>query len=160
MTANLSHLDEAFADGMAGKFDEATRKALLASSAISNGYYTVTFTDGGHRTFRVHTQAADSRFASGKRIVGLLIGPDNTKDYEGVAFLTPDGIKPWKRFQGTRTAVHLDLLWDLMNGERVDGCSLEVSKRCLCCNRTLTTSESIERGVGPVCWEKLNKQGE
>lgn len=153
----LEDLDDAFEDGVNGRFDEAAKRDLLATSSICNGYYTLTFSDGGHRTFRVHTQAPDSRFASGKRIVSLLIGPDNTKDYEGVAFLTAEGVRVWKRFVGTRTAVWLDLLWDMMNGERFDGCGLEVSRACLCCNRPLTTPESLERGVGPICWEKLNQ---
>lgn len=152
----LSGLDDAFGDGMAGKFDEQQRKELMGTAHIQNGFYTITFADGGHRTFRVSTQPPGSKFAPGKRVVALLIGPDNTSDYEGMAFLTAAGISPWKRFQGTRTAVWLDWLWDMMNGEIVDGCELEVSGRCLMCNRTLTTPESIKDGIGPICKGKLH----
>jgi hypothetical protein len=27
--------------------------------------------------------------------------------------------------------------------------------RCACCGRPLTVPESIERGIGPDCWEKM-----
>jgi hypothetical protein len=29
--------------------------------------------------------------------------------------------------------------------------TVQLSKRCLRCNRTLTTPESLERGIGPEC---------
>lgn len=30
----------------------------------------------------------------------------------------------------------------------------QVTGRCACCGRELTNEESIERGIGPICWEK------
>lgn len=155
----MDEIDDSFEDSMAGRFDEQTRIDLLATSKIANGFYTIQFRDGSRKTFRVHTGKADSRFAPGKRIVSLLIGPEKSADYEGVAFLTRDGIVAWKRFKGTRTNVHLDMLWDMMNGDCVmDGCELVVDKRCNACNRKLKDAESVKRNFGPSCWERMNVQ--
>lgn len=160
MAMDWAALDAAFEESQAEcQGNDALARHLAASTAkIPNGYYTVTFRDGSHRTFRIHTQKLSAKFAAGKRVVSLLIGPDNSSDYEMVAFLGEAGPVPFKRHRNTRTGVHLDMLWDLANGGFVDGCDLSVSKRCLLCNHNLTDPESIERGIGPSCWEKMSHE--
>lgn len=128
--------------------------ARLGPAWLPNGYYTLTLPCGSHRTLRVHTEQHGA-FA-GRRLVGLLIGPANTSDYEDFGFVEPGGIKPWKRFVNAKQAGYAGLLWDLMRpaaegGGPVEGCSVLLSKRCLVCNRPLTTPESYERGIGPTC---------
>lgn len=160
---NLANLDDAFAAAMAPrrKEDKAARLAAMLPSLASpprvhNGIYTLTLPDGGHRTFRIWTQNPDARFAPGRRMVALLIGPENTEDYETIAFLEDAGPVVWKRFCDGRAAVHLGILWQLANGERVAGCALAVSRHCMICNRILTEPESIDRGIGPTCWGRLS----
>lgn len=118
---------------------------------IPNGFFTITFPDGSHRTLRVRTKPADSKFAPGRRVVGLLIGPDNTSDYEDFAFIGEYGVQTWKRFKNQKQDRYAELLWALGNNEEIDGYSLAISKRCLICNRTLSDPESLRLGIGPVC---------
>lgn len=121
----------------------------LGPAFLGNGYYTLTLPCGTHRTFRLYTQQRGPM--AGKRIIGLLIGPDNTADYEDFAFVFPGEILVWKRFANQKQAEYAALVWDLARGERIDGHDLTVSRRCLICNRVLTTPESYARGIGPVC---------
>lgn len=127
------------------------RKPLadLPQPWLSNGFYTLTFPCGTHKTLRVHTQQTGP--FGGKRLVSLLIGPENTADYEVFAELTPAGVWVWQRFKTDRRAAYPELLIQLAKGEKIEGHELHVSKRCLRCNRELTTPESLARGIGPEC---------
>ena len=133
---------------------------------ISNGFLTVTNeTSGQHRTFRVRTQKEDAKFAPGMRVVALLIGPDNTSDYQGFGFVQDNGwITLWKRnrtpqYEGLAKAVRLASR-ALEKGEETFQTpkatySVKLSKRCRVCNRQLTTPKSIETGLGPKCAIRL-----
>lgn len=103
---------------------------------------------GNHRTFKINT-VKRGRLA-GKRIISMLIGPDNTKDYLGIAFVDESGLLIWKKHRNT---VY----------EKTVNCLLEIEKRglimhfetkCRRCNRKLTTPKSITSGIGPEC-EKM-----
>jgi hypothetical protein len=131
----------------------------LAAPHVWNGFYTLTFPDGSHRTFRVHTQKVTARFAPGQRVISLLVGPENTTDYEGVAFLNDDGVAVWRRHRGMKVEEHLGKLWRLMNGEEITGHEIAVSKRCFVCNRTLTDPISLNLGIGPTCRERMQHGG-
>lgn len=122
--------------------------------SVHNGIYTLTLPDGGHRTFRISTQGERSSFAPGRRLISLLVGPDNTNDYESVAFLNDTGPEVWKRHRGHRVENWLAVLWRMSQGEQVTGYELLVARHCMWCNRVLTDSASIERGYGPTCWKR------
>lgn len=125
--------------------------ADLVRPDVHNGYYTVTFPCGTHRTFRLYTQRKGK--LAGKRILALLIGPDNTADYENFAFLTQGtvGFAVWKRFANQRQAEYAAMLWKMLEGEIIDGHELIEARRCRVCNRKLTTPESNAEGIGPTC---------
>jgi hypothetical protein len=139
---------------------EATMKRAVK---LFNGRYTIeSKATGEHRTFWIQTQAADASFAPGQRLLGLLTGTDNDNpdDYAAFAFVDDQGIHVWtkKRAPGMKFLDYADMLWTLaLDGafspwaER--GFRILVEGRCLRCNRALTTPESIERGIGPVCAE-------
>ena len=127
--------------------------ADLPAKWLTNGMFTLTFPSGEHRTFRIRTEPSGS--LKGKRTIALLIGPDTSNDFEGFAFLENDGPKVWKRFKNHKQATHVAILWDLVRGEELDGYGFEVSKKCLACNRPLTTPQSIVDGYGPTCRERL-----
>lgn len=133
---------------------------------IFNGTYTIENPHtGNHRTFKISTQPDDAAFAPGQRIIELLIGENNETDFKGFGFVTDSGIKVWKRFQGTKdcASVHeqyANMVWSMgtegeASGYAKKGLKLLLEKRCLRCNRKLTTPESIERGIGPECAAKL-----
>ena len=149
---DLSEYDSAFAT------PTPLADPIPTASVIPNGLFTITFPCGSHRTFRIFTKRPDAKFAAGKRVVAMLIGPDNASfsDYEPFAFCDDTGIHVWKRFKNQRQAEYARLLWMLATGCEADGHTLLVSKRCLRCNRTLSTPDSLAAGIGPECLEKLS----
>jgi hypothetical protein len=127
--------------------------ASLPCPWLSNGFYTLTFPDGSHRTYRVRLDREGIH--GGKRTLALLIGPDNTSDYECCAVVTNDGFALFKRFARGKSQEHAQLLWRLAKGERIDGYELLVSRVCRVCNRPLTDSESIRLEIGPTCKKRV-----
>lgn len=117
-------------------------------------YFTVE-DDAGHVTFRVERQAKNAKFAPGEVIISRLVGPNNEADYQGVAFAKPDGrVIVWKKSRGDERLVRA--LEVLAQDPKAAGKAYAVeSGRCWMCNRMLTTPESIEAGIGPICAEKL-----
>lgn len=132
--------------------------AELPHQWLPNGYYTLGFPCGTHRTLRIHTQRSGAH--AGKRIVSLLIGPDNTADYEWFGEIIPAAavVWVWKAFKNAAQARYAELFVSLAKGDTVDGHELKVSRHCLKCNRVLTTPESIESGVGPECAKREAKR--
>jgi hypothetical protein len=122
---------------------------------------TVTSTrTGEHRTFRISTQAADAEFAPGERIVGLLTGADNERDYTSFAFLKTEAdgsvrLIVWKRHRGGQYDALARMLEALPAHEAAGRVATNFDTRCRKCNRTLTTPESVASGIGPVCAESL-----
>ena len=134
-----------------------------------NGCFTIKRIETGeHRTFRIRTQSADAKFAPGKRIVSLLTGPSNENDYQGFGFVADWGIQVWQRHRSdkgkprTPWEWYADMLISMLReydgGDVVTGATyrdrryeIRYEKRCRVCNRTLTTPESIDAGIGPIC---------
>ena len=137
------------------------------SDGLPNGVWTI---EGprGHRTFRISTvltpsapQAPGYSPASqgektfrerhqGKRVLELLTGPDNTSSYKGLAWYSRKIGNLWKF--GTNNEVLVNTFAKLVErAEVLPGYTVHFAKHCLKCNRLLTTPESIERGIGPVC---------
>lgn len=125
---------------------------------IYNGRYTIENSKGEYRTFQIRTQAQDAGFAPGKRIVGLLSGPDNINDYSNFAFLNENGtLSVWQK-KRTPIFAHYAYLLEVLLGGKPNTKRLPLTRykvheqrRCLRCNAVLTTPESIEAGIGPVC---------
>lgn len=123
-----------------------------------NGTYTITG-EGQRTTFRVRTQRPDARFAPGKRVLGILSGPDNTSEYTGVGFLVhEDGVERiavWRSKQGTAWEDKAELFAQVvLRNEAVDFYTILMAGSCCVCNRKLTVPESIISGIGPVCAAK------
>ena len=117
-----------------------------------NGIITVENTNKGtHRTFRVRTQKDDANFAPGSRVLSLLVGADNTNDYQGIGFVKEDGrVILWRRYR----TEYMEALVRVLQRPDVfvkKGCEYHYEEKCRKCNRTLTTPESIKSGIGPVC---------
>lgn len=145
-------------------------------STPQNGFWTIQSSKSGeHRTFRIRTIPKDSKFAPGERVVGLLVGPDNTSNYKDFGFVTPEGINVWRRFQKDGAAAdgvvycggrlsafefYGRVLWGLLveNDESPwskQGYSVEGSGTCVKCGRVLTEPESIALGIGPHCRSRM-----
>lgn len=109
---------------------------------------------GQHRTFRIRTQPDDADFMPRKRIISLLTGPDNERDFTSFGFVGGDGsIHVWYKKRGTQFEKLARFL------ERADwfagnqGFTFTWSAKCRRCNRELTTPESLASGLGPICRE-------
>jgi hypothetical protein len=140
---------------------------------LFNGRYTIQSKQTGeHRTFWVKTQAADAKFAPGRRVVSLLTGSQNDDPscYTSFGFVEDSGIRifPSKLMAGGPSGVKkwiqfADLLWTLaLDGAfsrwADKGFTILMEGACARCNRPLTTPESIRRGIGPICAD-LSEQG-
>lgn len=150
--------------------------SLRVAPNVHNGTYTIDHAERGHFTVKLHTVQKGN--LAGKRILSLLIGPDNQRDFQGCAFWDDDSrvVRVWKRFRGAETRMRVDgfswsdgwsayekklAIWcDLaVRGSTEDrrgyqfgeGYRLLLEGRCVVCNRKLTEPESIRIGVGPVC---------
>ena len=132
--------------------DTETRIDDCFNLATHNGVITVENTvRGTHRTFQIKTQKADAKFAPGERILSLLTGPDNTSSYTQIAFVKDDGrVYLWRRYQ-TEQYERLIRVLQRPNHYRTLGCVYHYEGRCRVCNRLLTTPESVQTGIGPVC---------
>lgn len=125
---------------------------------IHNGKITLKNQKGEHRTFSIKTTKKESKL-EGKRIIALLVGPDNTDDYKAFGFVDETGVKVWKKFSQDKSFLWYAELVNVLLGKlpsqrdaRIfEGYTVYESRRCLRCNRELTTPESIESGYGPVC---------
>jgi len=129
----------------------------MESIGTHNGIITLTNpATQGRRTFRIKTQSEDSHFAPGERIVSLLTGPENTTDYTGFGFVKPDGrIKVWRKRRGgvyETYARMLECLPGLIESGRLQ---VNYEGHCRRCNRLLTTPESVQSGIGPICATRI-----
>jgi len=130
----------------------------MDNKKIYNGTYTLINTETGtYITLKIHTVQEGN--LKGKRIVSKLVGRDNENSYEGFGFIHKEtGIDVWRNKRNPKNWQILKILRSLIiNGERsrwYGKVELKLSKRCLRCNRKLTTPQSIEDGIGPECIKK------
>ena len=93
--------------------------------------------------------------------VALLTGPDNTSDYTYLGVLRGNGAfaTTAKSCQPADSEAAKVADWAIgkvwLNGVLKEGYKIEHAGRCGVCGRPLTTPESIECGIGPVCLERL-----
>lgn len=112
-----------------------------------DGTITVQLTNGKHFTYRLETVKKGA--LEGKRIVSLLRGPDNVRDYKGFGFINDcDNIAVWKKCRTKAFDKHALLLQG--DAESVVKQWLQAGK-CKRCGRKLTNPESIKAGIGPDC---------
>jgi Family of unknown function (DUF6011) len=112
---------------------------------------------GEHFTYKIRAKQRDPRFPSVVYFVDLLSGPDNNSDYFYLGIIANGEFRLTKgsrttldapsfkafRFFWRSTTLHPELL------VRHEG-------RCGRCGRTLTVPESIDRGIGPECAQKMD----
>jgi len=129
---------------------------------VFDGTYTIeNRKTGQHRTFKIALCRNENSGNAGKRIVGLLSGPDNHQDYTAFGRVEDDRIHVWdhrRRGGGPHDfETYARMLWSLATGDvhavtwRDKGATLHVAGRCLMCGRKLTVPQSILLGIGPVC---------
>jgi hypothetical protein len=122
----------------------------IPSVLTHNGIFTVyNPKTGNHRTFQIKTVKKGG--LKGKRIISMLIGPDNNSDYLPIAFVTTYEIIPFNKYKGTQ---YEKLVNVLLNVEKF-GMEVKASTKCRVCNRRLTEINSLIHGIGPTCRENI-----
>lgn len=154
----------------------AATPVVSSAPNVHNGTYTVAHTEKGHYTLKLYT--AQEGDLAGKRILAMLIGPNNTADFRGVAFWDDAALRVnvWKRFRSLIRTQPIDGYtfgekWNLTEQKLAtwadlvirgtteeqhgywytEGYRLLLEARCVCCNRPLTDPISISLGRGPTC---------
>jgi hypothetical protein len=163
---------------MTSDLDATTLAAMRAAApAVHNGTYTVSHPERGHFTIKLYTGTKGQWL--GRRILSMLIGPNNELNYQGVAFWN-DARKVatvWSRFRGPESRMAIDgyqwqgVGWSAIEQKLAIWCDLAtrgtaedrhghwythgyrllVESRCCVCNKKLTHPESITSGIGPEC---------
>lgn len=145
-------IDEVVAE--AKKQDEAQEQGrnVVNGETLYDGKYTLEVApSGGHRTFRLRTQDADSDFMPGVQIISFLSGADNETDYTRFGHVKNGRLSVWKRFRDNQGLVKdaEEFMAD-PNSENVIP-----SVQCFRCHRDLTVPASVHNGLGPECAKRV-----
>jgi len=117
---------------------------------------------GGHYTYRiVQAKNKDTGKPERRYFVSLLVGPDNTSNYEymGLVEHHASGELGFRLTKASKTSYEAastrGFMWLIgcVNRERdISDCAeVHHAGKCSACGRKLTTPESIKSGLGPVC---------
>jgi hypothetical protein len=127
---------------------------------------------GGHAVVTLVSKRTGDRFTyrvsvskpkEGKQpvhFVSVLTGPDNREDYEFLGTIFPDG--GYRRSMKSQigpdapSAKAWEWTWAHLDGPEADRVEVWHEGTCSRCNRPLTDPASIERGLGPVCAERVS----
>lgn len=131
------------------------------AAEVTKGFFTLVRDDGSHRTFKVGKWNADNRSTDPEakiRWIGLLVGPQNTSDYETVGFQRNNGdvvlIRQYRQSAEVKAMVELILCGTKADRDGMRKAFAMESGTCAICNRLLTTPESVALGIGPECSKK------
>jgi hypothetical protein len=117
---------------------------------------------GEHKTFKIRQTKPSPQFPNQSFMVSLLSGSDNETSYSYIGITNPlDGnlrlTKASKRTANSSDVITFNwLMKHLFTDKTLTNAVVHHVGKCGCCGRTLTVPESIERGIGPECWNKLN----
>ncbi len=122
-----------------------------------NATFTVQNPSGKYYTFKVRQPKSDM-----PHFLSLLTGPDNENSFTyvgvvkadlGQVFLTGKSKLANDSLPVKVARFALRCVW----GQQVlpEGYQIRHEGKCGCCGRTLTTPESLDRGIGPECIKKF-----
>jgi hypothetical protein len=135
---------------------------VLAGAAV----FTVSRDGGKHYTYRVEhvTPEAGSKFTAPAWFAYVLAGPNNTTDFRYMGLVNPQTLRV-KLTAKSKIGPHAEALtvlnWALRCVRQQatytppPAYRIEHAGKCGRCGRTLTTPDSIKRGIGPECWSML-----
>lgn len=134
------------------------RSTIPAAGELPQGTFTVLFESGDYRTLKVKPvlQRCPNPEFNGWQFVAFLCGPENTADYKNFAYRKA-GEEILRLKNGYRddsqlvTALRALITADPAKRHEMGVRWAQGSGNCYACGRKLTTPESIEAGIGPVC---------
>lgn len=133
---------------------------------------TLRYITAGNATFTIESTKINKRYTykfyhrkndncEYRYLVKRLYGSNNEDDYHFIGIYYADtGVYKSKAPQDAKPD-HDKMLAAFLKMLHTDGiewyptCKFYMSSKCACCGRKLTTPESIERGIGPECFERL-----
>jgi len=117
---------------------------------------------GEHRTYKIKVSKPNPRYPNPAFFVGLLAGPDNVSSYQYLGMLnaTTGAVTLTRKSRMTDDSKAVKgVRWTLAkiwnNLEIPEGIQVRHVGKCGCCGRALTEPESLDRGIGPICWGRL-----
>ena len=123
-----------------------------------NATFTVSNPTGEHYTFKIRRPKAEKPEDQPPFFVSLLAGPDNEGDYVYIGIFNPDtaDVRLTRKSRMKDESIPVKVVrWALRRFQAGDslpsGYAIQHEGKCCRCGRTLTTPESIERGIGPEC---------
>lgn len=133
---------------------------------------TLRYITAGNATFTIESTKIDKRYTykfyhrkndncECRYLVKKLYGSNNEDDYHFIGIYYADtGVYKSKAPQDAKPDYD-KMLAAFLKMLHTDGtkwyptCKFYMSSKCACCGRKLTTPKSIERGIGPECFERL-----
>lgn len=139
---------------------------LMCDPAAIHQYVTAgnaTFTLTSMKTEARYTYKAQAvRDREDRFFVSLLTGADNTASYSYIGLIDRGVFRLTGKSKLPATAAPVRAIdffcRHVLVGGRVPaeaGLEVRHMNKCGRCNRALTVPESIDRGIGPECWEKM-----
>jgi hypothetical protein len=139
---------------------EANREERSVSNPVE-------FVTAGKAVFTILNEKTGRRFTyrvkkhkkSPIYFVSVLSGPDNTSNYSyiGTIFNEEDFRLTRNSKAGPEAPSVIAFTWFMRHIRRLPP-ALKVyhENRCARCGRALTTPESVQRGFGPECWQRVS----
>jgi hypothetical protein len=137
---------------------------LLDKSFFLGGRATFTVTSektGAWRTFRLGRSKPNDRFPKPALFATLLAGPDNENSYVYIGMIeeTTGTLKLTRKSRRTDDSPDVKVLRFVLKHVWSDmmlpNATVRHMGKCGCCGRTLTVPESLDRGIGPECWNRI-----
>lgn len=131
---------------------------------------------GEHRTFKIRKSDPTPQYPTPAWFVKIMHGTDNENHYRYVGKLYPeDGysyrgaqrvLVPAGHVEMTRASKFAEdsltvkaarwVMARVINQTQIPDCiEIRHAGKCGRCGRTLTTPESLDRGIGPECWQRM-----
>lgn len=139
-----------------------SRQFITAGRAV----FTVHNASGEHCTFRVKKSKPRGEYTQPAYFASVLTGPDNESDYTYLGLLDPQTgevrLTAKSKYSDDSRPVRV-LRWAIgriyhyPHEPLPAGYGIHHEGRCGRCNRTLTTPESVDLGIGPECMKKVMK---
>lgn len=139
----------------------ATPALLLTYLMAGKVLFTVTNTaTGKHFTFKIWKAKASVKFPGTTYFVSVMTGPDNEASYSSLGMIKSGKFFSYGKAVIRPTALSFTAfawLWERVSAEKALPATVVVQHSGCCgrCSRTLTTMLSVNRGIGPECWEKM-----
>lgn len=172
MLAEYKHLQasvaapEALQTTIAPQVQDITPVAPQADviPVIFDGTYTVVLDETGeYRTLKIVSlsdeQCTGYKLPNGSQLASYLNGADNTSNYKGFSFVVGSETKIFRSFdrKDSKIVYALNFLLHNDTDTQIDAGAAYALKsgNCWRCGRKLTVTDSIKRGLGPICAEKI-----